>query len=143
MIPPAALTAARNSACAAAASGSRRVHVVAGWEVALQELLSALPRPGRRVGHVEHRGLAVVERVPGFLLDVDLDVRLAGCGRFDAGYLVARNVRVVAAVLELHRGGDLVEDLEAFLDARAVVRHQRGDLGLAGDEVGDRATQAE
>jgi hypothetical protein len=76
-------------------------------QVASQEFLGALPGTGGRAGLMEHRGLAVMERVPRFFLDVDLGVAAVAHGLFHPGHLVARDERVAAAEVELDRSADL------------------------------------
>src|ERR1700751_3365104 len=93
----------------AAARGAGRGGRVPGREVAAEEVLGALPCPCGGLGHVEHRGVPVVERMPRVLLDVHLDVLASRGGLLHARYLVARDERIAPAEVELHGGVDLVE----------------------------------
>ena len=81
--------------------------------------------------------------MPRVFLDVHLHVRVPG-GRFlHRADLVPRDVRVAAAEVELDRRADLGEQVEAVRHRRAVERDQHVHRGLRGDQVTDRAAQAE
>ena len=111
--------------------------------MALQELLGPSPGPGRGLGHVEHGRLPVVEGVPGVLLDVDLHVVTPGGRLFHPRDLVARNVGITPAEVELQRAADQVQGLEAVRHAGAVERDHGRHVGLGREEVGDGPAQAE
>ena len=84
-----------------------------------------------------------MEGVAGVLFHVDLDVVPSGRGLFDRGDLVARDVAVAAAEVELQRAVDLLQHLQVAGNGRAVERDDGVQPILRGEEEGDGSAEAE